>query len=110
MDKAQANFYFLSILAGLMAAIGDSCLNQWAKHDSKGIWLFGGFVFWNVSLLLFLSMLKRGMLAQCVVLFIITNCILVLLISHFTFHAELSRQQWLGIFLAVLGVVVMELG
>ena len=118
VDKVPLGFYFLAAFAGLMASIGDSFLNIWAKVLPAGTptwvpqWmsLAGGFVFWNISLVIFILMLKRGFLAQSIVMFITANCVFGLLMSQFMFHEVLSTIQWIAIALAIGAVVMMELG
>ena len=108
--KVPLVFYFLAVFAGLMAAVGDSLLKQWTKSESGWFFLFGGVVFWNISLMFFIMMLQRGMLAQSVVMYIILNCVFALLMSHFIFDEMLSTVQWSAIALAVFAVVLMEMG
>lgn len=85
-------------------------LNQWAKHSGKGWWLLGGILFWNVALGIFILMLKRGMLAHCVLLFLLANSVIVLAASRFLLHEGLSKEQWIGIFLGLIALALMEHG
>lgn len=110
VQKAPLIFYAFSIGAGFMAAVGDSLLKQWTKSESGWWWLSGGVVFWNISLMFFILMLQRGMLAQSVVMYIILNCVFALIMSRFIFGEVLSATQWSAIALAVFAVVLMELG
>lgn len=111
MDKDRIFFYLLAVFAGALAGIGDVLLSEWAKHgSSKSYGLLGGFIFWNISLIAFLPILKRETLAQAVVLYITANCLVALGISYFSLHEVLTKQQWLGVMLAVGGLIVMEIG
>jgi len=107
--------YFLAAFAGLMAAIGDGCLKIWIdqghKFDASGLYqLAGGVIFWNISLAIFVRMMLYGSFAQSVMLFIVSNYVFALLISQFWFGETLSTVQWGGIVLALLAIVLMELG
>lgn len=110
VQKAPFVFYAFSVCAGFMAAVGDSLLKQWTKVESGWMYLVGGVTFWNISLMFFILMLQRGMLAQSVVMYIILNCVFALLMSHFIFDEMLSTVQWSAIALAVFAVVLMEMG
>ena len=109
MDQARIAFYLLALGAGLMAGLGDTCLFQWTKSDGKVTWLLGGLVSWNISLAIFIAVLRRGVLAQSVIIYIVANCVVALGISYFALHETLSRQQWCGIAVALVGIIIMEL-
>ncbi len=111
--------YLLAGFAGFLAAVGDSFLNVWAKTlpetvifmgMQKSVFMMGGLVFWNSSLVIFILMLQRGFLAQSVVLFIVSNCVFALLMSQIWFGEKLTMVQWFAIVLAVGAVVLMEMG
>ena len=108
--KVPITIYFLATLAGFMAAVADGFLNQWTKAGRAWLDMAGGFVFWNISLVIFIMMLQRGFLAQSVMLFIVSNCVFALLLSKFWFVEELSLVQWSGVGLAVFSLALMELG
>lgn len=110
MNSDKVTFYVLAMTAGLVAGVGDALLNKWAKTSGGSFWwVFGGIACWNVALVGFLLLLARGLLAHAVVLFLLTNVVAVLLLSRYVFNEELSTQKWLGITLAVLAVILMEL-
>ena len=118
-EKATMSIYILAIFAGFLAAVGDSFLNVWAKTMpetivflgmSKSVFLGGGLLFWNSSLVIFILMLQKGFLAQSVVLFIVSNCVFALVMSQLWFGEKLTLLQWVAIFMAIGAVVVMEVG
>ena len=100
----------LAIGAGLVGAVGDCLLNQWAKYGGRVWWAIGGFVCWNLALGLFTWMLGKGLLAHCVLLFLTSNCLLVLMVSRLVFREAMTAQQWVGVFLALVALVLMERG
>lgn len=110
MDRARIVFYVLAISAGLIGGVGDALLNQWVKTGGKLWWLGGGYTCWLLALTLFVLMLKRGLLAHCVILFLLSNCVFVLIVSSLVFHEAISIQKWVGIILAIVAIVMMELG
>ena len=119
VEKVPMSIYLLAIFAGFLAAVGDGFLNMWTKAMpetvvflgmSKSVFLGGGLVFWNSSLVIFIMMLQRGFLAQSVVLFIVSNCVFALIMSQVWFGEKLTPLQWIAIFMAIGAVVVMEVG
>lgn len=119
VEKVPMSIYFLAAFAGFLAALGDVLLNVWSKAlpgavifmgMEKSIFMFGGLVFWNSSLIIFVMMLQRGFLAQSVILFIVSNCVFALVMSQFWFDEKLTMLQWFAIVMAVGSVVVMEMG
>lgn len=109
MSLSRAGLYALAVGAGLIGGVGDAFLGKW-KHSGAWVWVLAGFACWNVALGLFLLMLKRALLAHCVVLFLLANCLLTVAVSQYVFDEPLSRQKWVGVALAVAAIVVMELG
>ncbi|HBE90794.1 MAG: hypothetical protein A3E37_02805 [Candidatus Andersenbacteria bacterium RIFCSPHIGHO2_12_FULL_46_9] len=110
MDMPRWAFYLLAISAGLVGGIGDALLNQWAKHGGKWWLIASGYLSWVVALTLFLLMLKKGPLAHCVILFLLSNCIFIIAVSNLVFHEDISAQKWAGIILAIVAIVIMESG
>lgn len=110
MDSTRILLYVLAVFAGLIGGVGDALLNQWAKAGGKAWYAIGGYCCWLIALTLFTAMLKRGLLAHCVILFLVANCLLVLLASALVFQEHLSPQKWLGIALAIVALIVIEMG
>jgi len=110
MDMPRWAFYFLAISAGLVGGIGDALLNQWAKFGGKLWWMASGYLFWIIALTMFVLMLKKAPLAHCVVLFLLTNCIFIIAVSCLVFHEDISAQKLAGIVLAIIAMVIIELG
>lgn len=109
MDK-RFLFYLVAIASGAFGAFADGFLNHWAKKGGAWVNLAIGYLLWNIALLLFLYNLKSGTLAQVAILFLVANSAIVLGLSQFYFHEQLSLLRWVGITIAIIGVVVMELG
>lgn len=105
-------FYAYAIVAGFLGALGDIFLNQGLKEAQvgKGWWFLAGFVVWNASLVCFMIVLRSNQLAAAVVVFLIANCIIVLLTSQVWFKEPLSAVQWLSIAIGMVAMIGMELG
>lgn len=110
MDHARICLYILAMASGLIGGGGDILLNQWAKVSPKLGYLLGGYACWMVALVLFTCMLKKGMLADCVVLFLLANCAVALIAGPLLFHDHMSAQKWAGVVLAIFALVLMHTG
>lgn len=95
--------------AGLVGAIGDGFLNYWAKggQQSRGSFVLG-ILAWNVALVLFARLLTASALPRAVILFLVANAVSVSLISAFYFRERVGILQWVGMAIALAGIVVME--
>lgn len=98
----------LAALAGLCAGVGDTFLSYWAK-TGRPEWFAGGLIVLNAALVIFAHLLRKGTLAQSVVLFIVGNVVVVALVSHFILHEPISPVRWACLSIAVVAVVAMEL-
>ena len=108
--EAKVLFYVVAILSGACGAFADGFLNHWAKKGGGWVSLLVGYIFWNIGLLLFLHILRSGTLAQVAILFLVTNSAIVLVLSQCFFHEPISLQRWVGITIALVGILIMELG
>lgn len=103
------NIYFLVIAAGLIGAIGDALLNQWAKNGGR-YWLLSAYIVWIITATIVGFLLKKEFFGIAIVMFLLSNIAFVLIISRFHFSEHLSPMQWLGIAIAIIAVVLMEQG
>ena len=100
--------YTLAIIAGSLAGIGDSMLDLWVKNPRNTLYLIGGFIIFNVSLIVFIGMLKIGLLNQSVILFIVANVLLVFIASFVLFKESFSTQKFFWAIIALVAVIMME--
>lgn len=101
-------FIALAILAGSAGALGDFVLNHWAKKSPHIGWLISGVLIWNLSLLPFIFMLKKGLLAECVIAFLLTNSTLVLLMNAFLLKEAIPLNKWVWMIFGIISLVMME--
>ena len=104
----RIGFILLAIFAGLTGAVGDALLSHWAKKSAPWSWLVGGILVWNLSLVPFVFMLKRGLLAECVIAFLLANSILIIGISAVVLHEDITLNKWLWMLLGLLALVMMQ--
>jgi drug/metabolite transporter (DMT)-like permease len=110
LDRARLLFYGVALAAGLVGGVGDVFINRWAKNTSGLGSLVLGFALCNGALALFTWLLRRGSLASTVVVFLVANSLLTLAVSQAVLAEPLSRMRWAGILVALVGVVILELG
>jgi multidrug transporter EmrE-like cation transporter len=100
----------MAIFAGVMAGIGDSFLNEWAKSGHTIDSLIAGVVYWNIALIFFVFMLKNGLFADSVVFFVVSNFLVSMVISQVLFHEQFTHLKGFGVVLALCSLVAMSLG
>lgn len=111
MILASSNYFYLfAILAGIMASVGDSFLNEWAKKGTTLDSLIAGIIFWNISLVFFVLMTKRGLFSDSVVYFVVANFLVSVAISTIYFHEDISSLKGFGIVLALCSIIAISLG
>jgi drug/metabolite transporter (DMT)-like permease len=101
--------YVAAAVAGIVGAYGDFLLARWARQPSWAL-LGSAFLFWNAALAMFAFMLRRSILARVVVLFLVANAVVVFAVTRFVLQDALSARQWVGMFVAVGGLIILETG
>jgi multidrug transporter EmrE-like cation transporter len=103
--------YLMLVLVGVAGACGDILVSRWAKTNGTG-WLLGSWVFWIISVTLFGYFLKSDRFAFSTAIFIAfaAHGILSLLFELAVLKTKLSREEWLGMALAIIAVLVLEVG
>lgn len=103
----RVTLLLLAAVAGVLGGAADVWLNVWVK-SSGWMNLVIGYLFWNLALALFVYLLKTSSLAEVVIWFLVANSAVVLGASKFYFVEDVSLRQWIGIALALIGVIIME--
>lgn len=104
--------YLMLILVGVAGAVGDILVSRWAKTDGIG-WLLGSWLFWIASVTLFGYFLKSDRFAFSTAISFIAfaaHGVVSLLFDFLFLQTRLSREEWLGIALAIIAVLVLEVG
>lgn len=95
-------------LAVLIEAFGDILFKEWSLHDSK--WLFvAAFVVYALGSIPWALSLKYGLLSRSIVIFTVLNVLIVAVAGLLLFKEQLSIANFVGIFLSVLGIVLIEI-
>lgn len=110
LERERLLFYGVALTAGLVGGVGDVFINRWAKNTAGVASLAVGFGLCNAALALFTWLLRRASLASTVVVFLVANSLLTLAVSQLVLAEPLSRARWAGILVAIVGVVMVELG
>lgn len=104
-------FYAVLVIVGIAGGVGDVCLYRGAK-GSQLFWLVMGLASWLVCLLLFAAVLRWGGRSFSVtfVLSAIIHILIVIAWDLFTQKTKLSSLEYVGVVLAVSGILCIELG
>lgn len=103
--------YCLLVLVGLVGALGDVTVNQWARSNQVWWWVVSCFV-WVLAATIFGFVLRlhHFTFSVTVVLALVIHSITVLLIDRVCYGVKLPPLQWAGILCAVLAFCFVELG
>ncbi|MEO8538311.1 MAG: hypothetical protein ABI577_01130 [bacterium] len=96
---------------GLLGAISDATLNQWAESH-RSVWLIASYLLWLAVATLFGLFLRSDHLTFgiAVIVFLTVNCAFALVLDVAVFDGSISRQQWLGVAFAAAALVLLETG
>lgn len=103
--------YSLLVLVGVIGAVGDIAVNQWAKSHRFEWWLTTCAI-WIGAASLFGLLLRwqHFSFGVAVILALLVHSGVVLVWDAIWEGAKLSPLQWLGIFCAVLAFCLVEAG
>jgi hypothetical protein len=112
MTPAASNrvlVYAVLIVVGMMGAISDAILNQWAK-TGRTSWLLAAYASWILvaTMLGYILRLNYFTFGAAVVLFLMVNSVAALVLDHTLFAGRLTGRGWLGIGLAVAAIICIE--
>lgn len=108
--KQYLLLYSVILIIGMVGGLGDLLIYQWAKQGGAK-WIVSGLAFWFVGLTLFGVVLRCGnSLGFTFVLSAVVHIILVLGWDLLVEKTQISRLEMLGLLVAVLGILLMEVG
>ena len=107
----RSAFYALLLLAGLTGGAGDILLARWAR-DSRPLWMAAGLGSWCVCLILFALLMRHGgrTLGVTFTLSAVVHVAVVLGWDLLMGEAKTTIAQWVGVALAIAGIVLIEAG
>lgn len=96
---------------GLLGAISDATLNQWAQSN-RGAWLVLSYGLWIAVATLFGLILRAEHLSfgTAVIVFLTVNSAFALALDILVFGGSLNARQGLGVLMAVGAMAMLELG
>ena len=112
MTSAASNrviVYTVLIAVGIMGALSDAILNQWAR-TGRTAWLLAAYASWILvaTLLGYILRWNYFTFGAAVVLFLMVNSVAALALDHALFAGRLTARGWLGIGLAVAAIICIE--
>jgi hypothetical protein len=101
--------YTVLCAVGIMGAISDAILNQWAR-TGRTSWLLAAYASWILvaTMLGYILRLNYFTFGAAVVLFLMVNSVAALVLDHTLFAGRLTVRGWLGIALAVAAIACIE--
>lgn len=102
--------YLLLIAIGLIGGLGDIFTYQWAKSHNN-LWFVAACAIWFVDILLFGLLLRYAPISLTVAytMTLVFHTLIVVACDLIYYGARLNRMEWVGIIMAILSVVVLEL-
>ena len=108
MHSAKIIFLALMCLAVVSELVGDFFFKKWALGDGMFVLGFGllmyfvGSVFWAFTL-------KHETLSQAIAVFVLLSLFGAVFVGAVFFHEDLSFLNKVGIFLAAVSIVLVEM-
>jgi drug/metabolite transporter (DMT)-like permease len=105
----KAIVYAVLVTVGLMGAVSDAILNQWAR-TGRTSWLLAAYAAWILVATLLGLILRWNYFTfgAAVVLFLLVNSVAALALDYALFAGRLTPRGWLGIALAVAAIICIE--
>jgi multidrug transporter EmrE-like cation transporter len=108
MKNYNCLFLFFIILATLFEVGADILFKQWAINN-KSVLIIIGMALYTVGTVIWAFSLKYNYLSKAITIFTALNLILVVLVGVLFFKEDLTLLQKIGVLLAVISVVLIEL-
>lgn len=108
MISSRLTFFVLIALAVAFEVVSDTLFKHWSNTD-RTLWIVIGVVLYVASTVFWAFSLKHESLSKSIMVFTITNVIAVLAVGRWVFHETLSARAMAGIFLGLIGLVLMEM-
>lgn len=109
--QSRLLIYIVLFLVGILGAIGDIAVNQWAKNFKWQWWIVASII-WIGAATLFGLLLHWNYFGfgVAVVLALLIHSICVLVWDHLWEKVTLTPLQWIGVALAIAALCCIELG
>ena len=107
--KLLLNPFMLLLYGGLILTIGDIIMKKWTITNNSPTYLLGLAVY-IIGLNFLAFSFKSKNIAVASVIFIVFNVTSLSLISWLIFGQKLSTTEIIGIALAMIAVVILEIG
>jgi len=107
----MAGLYAAMAGLGLLGAISDATLNQWAD-SRRTSWLLVSYVLWLAVATLLGLILRSEHLSfgVAVIIFLTVNSGFALALDALCFGGTITSRQWIGVAFALAAVCLLELG
>lgn len=96
------------VFGGITLTIGDIVFKFWVERPTVFSYI-SGLCIYLIGLMCLVQSYKTENIAIASAIFVIFNIVTLALVSWFYFNDKLSTMQMIGIFLAIIAVVILEL-
>lgn len=97
------------LLGGSILTVGDIIFKFYAQSAKLGLYI-AGLMTYVIGLVCLVETFKTENMATASAIFVIANVITLLLVSRFWFNEYLSTLQVVGIVMALVAILFLELG
>lgn len=101
-------FFSLLITAVILEVIGDFYFKRWSLQNRAWMILIG-FAFYALGSLFWAVSLRYELLSKAGIVFMLLNLVLIALIGVFYFNESLSIINKIGVALAIISVILLEI-
>ena len=98
----------LLLLGGAILTLGDLAIKTWIVQQSRpAFWL--GMVIYMVAMSLLAHSFRHKNIATASIICVVFNVITLILASRWLYGESISRQQYLGMGVGVVAIMILEL-
>ena len=100
--------FVLVFLGGTVLTVGDLMMKKWVEGGNFFIYGLGLFIY-LIGMVFLSQSFKFKNIAVASLMLVLFNIITLLIVSWFLYQEKLSTIQFVGIFLGLVSIVILEL-
>jgi len=100
-------FFLMLVTAVILEVIGDVYFKKWSLQNRTWMMLIG-FAFYALGSLFWAVSLRYELLSKAGIIFMLMNLVLIALVGVFYFNENLSIINKIGVALAIISIILLE--
>ncbi len=96
------------IFGGFILTIGDIFFTFWTKHPTTWMYIVGLGIY-ILGMVFLIESFKTTNIAVASAIFVVSNILTLSIVSWVFFKEPLSTLQMIGIFVAIIAIVILEI-